>query len=98
MKLLQLFNAVAFALTATFAVILGVVSLMYAINLDASPRMRAEWPEVAQVTAVFWILAILAGSAWWAQRRRVRWRWLAEAASVAGLVAGGLTLLRVLQA
>lgn len=98
MKLLQIFNAVVLALTATFAVTLGVVSLMYAVHLDASPRMRAEWPTVSTVTAVFWALAALAGLTLWAQRRRHRWRWLAQAMSLLALLAGAMTLLRVLRA
>lgn len=98
MKLLQIFNAVVLALTATFAITLGVVCLMYAANLDASPRMRAEWPTVVTVTAVFWVLSVFAGLAMWAQRRRTGWRWVAQAISAVALVAGAATLVRVLQA
>ncbi len=98
MKLLQILNAVVLALTATLAVTLGVVCLMYAVHLDLSPRMRAEWPTVATVTAVFWVLAVFAGAALWAQHRRHRWRWPAQAASLLALVIGTLVLLRVLRA
>lgn len=98
MKLLQIFNAVVLALTAIFAVTLGVVCLMYAVNLDTSPRMRAEWPTVAAVTSVFWVLSIFAGLALWAQRRRHGWRWIAQAISGIALIAGAVTLVRVLQA
>ncbi len=97
MKALRIFNAVVLALTATFAVTLGVVSLMYVVNLDASPRLRAEWPAVRSVTAVFWALFLCTGLAWWAQHRRSRWQWYAQALSTLALVIGVATLLRLLR-
>lgn len=96
MKGLQILSAVLLALTATFAVTLGVVSLMYFLNLDASPRMRDEWPTVATVTALFWVLTAFAALAWWTQRRRVAWLWPAQLFSAVGIVIGVLLLVRVL--
>ena len=96
MKALQIFNAVALALSLTFAVTLGVVALIYAIYLDASPRMRAEWPTVALVTGVFWALSAITGLTFWAQRRVLAWRWLAQAASVtSSSAAAGMANLRI---
>ncbi|MES0874208.1 hypothetical protein [Sinimarinibacterium thermocellulolyticum] len=97
MKAVQIFNAVALALCATFAVTLGVVALIYAIYLDASPRMRAEWPTVAAVTAVFWVLSVFTGLAFLAQRRLWSFRWPAQAASVLALVVGALLLIDLLR-
>lgn len=97
MKALQIFNAVALALCVTFAATLGVVALIYLIYLDASPRMRAEWPTVAVVTGVFWALSVVTGLALWAQRRALAWRWPAQIVSVGALVAGAFTLMNVLR-
>lgn len=97
MKALQIFNAVALALCATFAVTLGVVALIYAVYLDVSPRMRAEWPTVATVTAVFWLLSAFTALAFVAQRRAWGWRWPVQGVSVAALVAGALFLSNLLR-
>lgn len=97
MKLLQIFNAVAFALMSTFAVTLGVVALMYAVHHDASPRMQAEWPSVASVTAGFWVLAVVTGLTWWLHRRSSGARWVAQAVSVALLLVGAFLLMRFLR-
>lgn len=98
MKALQVFNAVALALCVTFALTLGVVALIYAIYLDTSPRMRAEWPTVALVTGVFWVLSLFTGAAFWAQRRALAWRWPAQLLSAGALLLGAFTLMNVLRA
>lgn len=85
MKLLRAFNGLLFALSATFALTLGVVCLMYFVNLDTAPRVRAEWPTVSQITATFWILMMASGFAWWSVRRGFSWRWIAQGVSIATL-------------
>lgn len=97
MKVLKILSAVLLALTATFAVTLGVVCLMYYVNLDASPRMREEWPTIVRVTSIFWVLSAFAALSWWTQRRRVRWLWPAQAVSAVGIVVGTMILVRVLR-
>ncbi|MGB0218706.1 MAG: hypothetical protein ACPGJF_05170 [Sinimarinibacterium flocculans] len=97
MKGLQIFNAVVLALCVTFAVTLGVVALIYAVYLDVSPRMRAEWPTVAVVTGVFWGLSAITGLAFWAQRRTLAWRWPAQLLSAGALALGAFTLMNVLR-
>ncbi len=96
MKLLRAFNGLLFALSATFALTLGVVSLMYAVNLDTAPRVRAEWPAVAQTTATFWVLGVFSGLAWWAQRRNLSWRWIAQALSLVALIGAFTVFNRIL--
>lgn len=96
MKLLRAFNGLLFALSVTFALTLGVVCLMYAVNLDTAPRVRAEWPGVWQTTATFWVLGVFSGLAWWAQRRSLSWRWIAQALSLIALVGAILVFDRVL--
>lgn len=92
MKYLHYFNVVTLALALTFAITLGVVSLMYLTNLDASPRMRIEWPSVRNVTLVFVVLSALAAAAFWGQFRHLRWRWGAQAVLGVGLVISALVI------
>lgn len=98
MKALHILSAVVLALTATFAVTLGVVCLMYYVNLDASPQMREEWPTIVRVTSLFWVLTGFAALSWLTLRRRVRWMWPAQVLSAVGLVIGTMLLMRALQA
>ncbi len=97
MKALHYFNAVALALTATFAITLGVVSLMYWFHLDASPRMRGEWSSVGAVTLIFGVVSALAAAAFWGQWRGRRWRWIAQGVFVVGLVIGSLLIRAILE-
>ncbi|HSW15081.1 MAG TPA: hypothetical protein VLI06_19695 [Solimonas sp.] len=96
MRAIQVFNAVALAAAAAFLSCLGVVTLIYAIYLDTEPRLREDWPTVVTVTSVFAVLSLLAGLAFWGQRRELPWRWPAQALLFAGLAAGGLVLVRSL--
>jgi hypothetical protein len=96
MKLLRAFNGLLFALSATFALTMGVVCLMYAVNLDTAPRVRAEWPTVARTTATFWMLTLFSGLAWWSVRRGFSWRWVAQGLSLTALVAAIVIFDRVL--
>lgn len=97
MKALQIFNAVALMLTATIFVVFGVVCLMYGYHLETSARMRAEWPVLLRVTLLFGVLSLGCLLAFWAQRRQLPWRWLAQLIQVAVLVGGALVLSRMLQ-
>lgn len=96
MKALNLLNAVLLALAATFCVTLGVVWLIYAFYLEATPRMRGEWHELGRVVLVFAVLAASAGAAFIAQRRQLAWRWGAQAVLSIVLALGVLWLVRVL--
>ena len=96
MKALQWFNVVTLLIAATFAVLLGVVCLLYAVHLDAAPRMREEWPLLVRTTLVFWAVAACSAVAWFGVRRTARWAWPAQAAQVAALVGGGMVLLQTL--
>lgn len=96
MKALQIFNAVAMATAAAFASCLGVVTLMYAVYLDAEPRLREDWPQLVTVTAVFAALLLLAGLAFQGQRRGRPWRWPAQALLFAGIGVGAWVLKRTL--
>lgn len=95
MNALHIFNAVLLALSATFAVTLSVVCLLYALNLDASPRMPVELAGLAKVTAVFWVQTLVGLPTFIGQRRQRSWRWVAQAIFVAALAIGYL-LIRVI--
>lgn len=80
------------ALMLTFAVVLGVVCLMYGVYANDSPRVAAELPLLLQSTLVFAILSAAWGTAFLAALRRRVWLWPAQLIAVAGLVAGTLML------
>lgn len=96
MKALNLFNAVLLALAASFALTLGAVCIIYAVHLDAAPRMRSQWYVVLKVTLVFIVLTVVSASAFWSQWRRLRWRWPAQSALVLTLIGSTAVLLQIL--
>ncbi|WP_028079420.1 hypothetical protein [Solimonas soli] len=96
MKALHLFNGVMLCLTATFAVTLGAVCVMYLVHLDELPRLRGEWHLVLQVTVLFTVLTAMSAAAFWAQWRHYAWRWPAEGALLLALAVGGWLLQRTL--
>lgn len=96
MKAIQIFNAVALATAAAFVSTLGVVTLIYAIYLDAEPRLREDWPQVLISTSVFVVLMLLAGVTFHGQRREKSWRWPMQGVLFAGIGFGGWLLYRAL--
>lgn len=96
MKAIQIFNAVALAAAAAFAATMGVVALLYAIYLDAAPRLREDWPAVATTASVFFILTLIAGLTFHAHRREKGWRWPMEAVLFSSIGAGAWVLYRTL--
>lgn len=91
----QWFNAITLAITATFAVVLGVVCILFLPYL-AAPRVQAELPSVLAVTATCTFMALAAGVAFLAQRRQLAWRGPAEIALLLALAGGGAVLYRTL--
>lgn len=89
MKALQTFNLVTLLIAVTFAVLLAVVCLMYAVHLDSAPRLRHEWPLLLRTTLVFWALSAVAAAAWTGVRRGAAWRWPAQLALAAVLAGAG---------
>lgn len=96
MKSLQIFNGVMLAVAAAFAVTMGVVALIYGVYVGSEPRLREDWPAVLAVTGIFFVLTVIAGLAFHAQRKAWSGRWIAQAVMLAGFVAGGWMLYRVL--
>lgn len=96
MSAVQWFNAITLAVTATLAMLLGVVSLLYGIYLDEVPRLRAEWPAVLAVTLVFTLLALAAAGAFFGYRRDTAWKIFAELGLLLALPAGAWLLYRIM--
>ncbi|AXQ29029.1 hypothetical protein D0B54_10170 [Solimonas sp. K1W22B-7] len=96
MRAIQIFNAVALATAAAFAATMGAVAIMYAVYLDAEPRLREDWAAVMTTVIVFVVLMLLSGLAFHAHRRDKSWRWPAEALLLSGIAVGGGVLYRAL--
>lgn len=69
---LQMLTAALFALAVSLAGIMAVVCLMMGWHLDLRPGLREEWPLLLSFTALFSVMAVVSGAAWWSLRRR--WR------------------------
>jgi hypothetical protein len=85
-------NAVVLAIAVTMAVMMGVVTLLYGLYLDEAPRLRDQWPLLTQSAALFTLLALVAGAAFYGARNERPWRWHAQGV-LALLVAGSIYLL-----
>lgn len=92
MRYLLILDAALFALTATLAMVLAVVCLMYAFHTDLSTRVGAEMPTVVTATVTFGVMAVVLGMAFWALLRDRRWRWWAQGLGALGLGLGSMFL------
>lgn len=96
-KGLQIVNASILALNVTFALTLGVVTLIYSFYLDAAPRIREEWSMVGLMTAIFTVLSLTSYAGFFGLWRQKSWRWPAQGLMWASLLLGGALLLRILR-
>lgn len=85
MKLLRLYNIALTLIGATMALLLAVVCLLYAVHIDASPKMREEWPALVAATLMFGALALASAVAWQGLRKNAAWQWPAQAVLLAVL-------------
>ncbi len=92
MKYLLIVDAALFALTATLAMVLGVVCLMYVFHTGLSSRVGAEMPTVITATLAFSVIAACVGVAFWSLLRERPWRWWAQGGGVLGLGLGSAFL------
>jgi hypothetical protein len=79
MQALKILTAVALALSATLAVVLGVVTLMMGMHLDLRPGLREEWPLLLTFTGRFTGLSLVSGWAFFSLFRGWRGWWIAQA-------------------
>lgn len=80
MNYLRLVNALLLAAAVTMALVLGVVSLIYAIYAGETPRLGRELPGLLTITGVFAVYALVAGFALVGVLRRRWWLWLGQGA------------------
>lgn len=96
MKYLLILDAALFAMTATLALVLGVVVLLYSFHAGLSARVALELPQVASLSLCFALLAGVLGVAFWSLLRARAWRWWAQACAATSLVVGALFVYRML--
>lgn len=96
MRALLILDAALMALAATMALVLGVVCILYAANLELSPRLAGELPGLLALTGVFAALAVAAAIAVWSLRRRAA-PWLVQPLFLLGVGAAGLWIWDFLQ-
>lgn len=96
MKALILLNGVLLALAASLALTMLAVCIIYAVHLDAAPRMRSQWYVILKVTLVLVVLTATSAAAFWSQRRRLSWRWPAESVLLLALIGSAASLLQIL--
>jgi hypothetical protein len=92
-KYLQILNASVLAFGAAMGLIMGVVCLLYAVNLELAPQLRAQMPSLLTVTTLFLGLAAASALAFMGQRRTWPGRWLLQALPLAPVAGLGLFLL-----
>lgn len=92
MNFVRFYTILLTLIGVTMTLLLAVVCLLYAIYIDASPKMREEWPTLLAATGLFAVLTLCAGVAWHALRRNARWLWPAQGALVLYAVATALVL------
>ena len=75
---MQILNATITALGATLAIVLAVVCLQYAVNLDLNPQLRDQMPGLITLTGLCAALGLAGAAAFLGQRRRWSARWLLQ--------------------
>lgn len=85
MKYLQIVNAAVWALGAAMALVLAVVCILYAANLDAAPQLRADLPRLLKLTGLFALFGAAGAAPFFAHRRGWPGRWLLQVAPLPAL-------------
>lgn len=95
MRYLLILDGALFALTATLAMVLGVVWVMYAFHTDLAARISTEMSLVAATMLVFAAMSAPLGLAFWSLLRQRSWHWWAQLGGLAAVVCGSLLLYRL---
>lgn len=82
MSYLRLINALLLAAAVTMALVLGVVSLIYAIYAGENPRLARDLPGLLTVTGVFAAHAVVCATAFIGLLRQRWWLWFGQVAVV----------------
>jgi hypothetical protein len=89
MRPLAVLNAIVFGSAAAITFGLGGVLVIFLILQGQYPQMRAEFPVLVRSSALFALLAAVAGASLFGLLKGRSWRWLAHAAM--WLVVAGIT-------
>lgn len=90
MRGLQIFNVVVLATGASMGLVLAVVCVLYAANLELDAALAREMPALLEVTAWFLALAAAAALAFLGHKRNLSVRWPLQALPL--IPASGLVL------
>lgn len=94
-RYLMIVHGALLALFATMALVLAVVWLLYAVNVDEAPRIASQLPKLGGLALGFTVLAVSGGLSFFGQLRGWRLRWLALAAFLLVLLPGLLLISRL---
>jgi hypothetical protein len=95
LRYLVILNAAVLALSATIALCLGVVVLLYAFNQGLSARVDAEMPALVASTATFSLVSAVVAVALFGLVKRRPWLWICQGAAAVTVVACTLYLTRL---
>lgn len=73
MKYLQMLNLTLTAVAATFALVLGVVAILYGFHLDESTAVARQFPALLQLVVVFTVCTLVSAVTWWSRHRLKSW-------------------------
>jgi len=86
-RYLFVFDLVLCGLALNIAVVMGVVCIIYAVYLDASPRLAQELSQLINGTLIFFVGGLVFAANSWSLHRQHASRWLLQIVSVACLAA-----------
>lgn len=90
MRPLAVITGILLGSSVAIALGLGVVLFIYWLIGAEQPAMQREIPALRTSTAIFFVLSLVAGAAFYAQLVTKGWRWLALALLAALLLATGI--------
>lgn len=86
LRYLQILNWFLLAVGAALAIPLGVVCLLFYLNIDTSPQYRAEFQGAMVSTLLFFAVGLSAAAAGLGQKGGRAWRWPAEVMLAASVI------------
>ena len=89
MQPLTIITGIVLGSAASISLGLAVVMLIFLILGDEYPRLAAEFRPLAGSLGLFLAMTAVAGASFWAQLKRLWWRWPAQATMWAAVFATG---------
>lgn len=78
MNVLRWFNVGFMLFGASMALCFAVVCVIYLFHMDATPRLREEWPTLVYSTLLFAGIGAVGGLGTYAMQRNKAWKWIAQ--------------------